>query len=1145
MPINTVSPTENRLRLIGIKTIYGDSDPTTSIGSDMGIPTLYINNSSKDAFLLTSTDPVTWVDVGAISFGKNVLSILDASDAPPGAPGTGDAYLLDSTTTINAGWVTAGATYDDRVEWTGSSWLVQSPSQGDITYVNDVTTFYIYDGSDWILLSGSIVAVTYVSSAVMPKTTDNSYTVPTVWTDTTAKESYILSDVTGSVATWLKLGGNTLGDAQDSVLSIANSTNAPPTEVTGDRYILSSDGAPHADWDGAAQADIVEFDGGVWVARTPTEGTFCEVEDVDTVYIFITAWEKLFQATGATFTTDSGNAVPSATGVLTIAGTSAQGLTTSGASNTVTLTISDASVTQKGVSELATDAEVTAGSDSARTVVCSSLNQKLGAQTQYGIITGGGSTGNLEATAALTNGQIAVGSTGATPVAATPTGGSHLTYTGGAGTFDYDLSSNVDVTAIHGWNGAILENPAITVTSDGATITISLEKTGGGDLTLVFSDEFATLDCTPALTATLTAGTDTVPVLNYIYILQSAKTIMTVSTVSFPSAEHISIATVLCQSAASLQTDQAYKVHQWSDHLIDSNDQGHISHLNAWIRDQHATWKSGVAQTFTITPNGGAADNVIITTASGVVLQLHTHAFPAFSGTPDLYTVNDSGTAYNKVTDMNALLTDSTGASMSAKYFSLVLWGVVSEATGDCKLMVNLPNGSYNTSSLLSLDSSKYADFSIPSAFKGTGFLIAQWNLRHQTAASGTWTSIDEIDLRGFFPNTTSGGTTAIPSEFIDNAFRILDNSDNTKEIAFEASGITTATTRTITMPDQNVDLTPTTGTFQGVDATLTALAAYNTNGLLTQTAADTFTGRTLTGTANQVNIANGDGVSGNPTFSLPQSIDTAATVQFAKLGLGTATVPHGGVGSSLLAIEGANASVVSGPHVQFTTASDDYPLFQILNYQHDDIELMFDSYFDGAANKSSDAGTNFRFRKHADSIKIDGDNGIAQGGTVTFANYFQVNADGAVIMPLQPCFQARPNGDKNDVTGDATNYTIVWDLEIFDQGGDFDGTSTFTAPVVAKYELETSVLMHDLTSSHTTSLGQIITSNRSQNYRWNPANSRGSDTFAGIQYGFITDMDAADTATVTMRVTGGTKVVDIGGSGGTDFSSFSGGIFA
>ena len=55
------------------------------------------------------------------------------------------------------------------------------------------------------------------------------------------------------------------------------------------------------------------------------------------------------------------------------------------------------------------------------------------------------------------------------------------------------------------------------------------------------------------------------------------------------------------------------------------------------------------------------------------------------------------------------------------------------------------------------------------------------------------------------------GGTTVsigeVSGEFDDAVFRIFDNGDNTKQLAFECSGISGSTTRTITMPDADVDL--------------------------------------------------------------------------------------------------------------------------------------------------------------------------------------------------------------------------------------------------------------------------------------------------------------------------------------------------
>jgi len=80
-----------------------------------------------------------------------------------------------------------------------------------------------------------------------------------------------------------------------------------------------------------------------------------------------------------------------------------------------------------------------------------------------------------------------------------------------------------------------------------------------------------------------------------------------------------------------------------------------------------------------------------------------------------------------------------------------------------------------------------------------------------------------------------------------------------------------------------------------GTDATITALSVYNTNGLLTQTAADTFTGRTVTGTANEVTVTNGDGVAGNPTISLPAVIDLGGKTSLEIPNSATPTVDANG----------------------------------------------------------------------------------------------------------------------------------------------------------------------------------------------------------------------------------------------------------
>ena len=66
------------------------------------------------------------------------------------------------------------------------------------------------------------------------------------------------------------------------------------------------------------------------------------------------------------------------------------------------------------------------------------------------------------------------------------------------------------------------------------------------------------------------------------------------------------------------------------------------------------------------------------------------------------------------------------------------------------------------------------------------------------------------------------------------------------------------------------------------------------------------------------------------------------------KLGIGTVSIPHGGVGGGRLSINGADSNVSNGPALQMTTDSDNYPLFTFLPYSHDNIAVYIDGYNEG-----------------------------------------------------------------------------------------------------------------------------------------------------------------------------------------------------
>ncbi len=350
------------------------------------------------------------------------------------------------------------------------------------------------------------------------------------------------------------------------------------------------------------------------------------------------------------------------------------------------------------------------------------------------------------------------------------------------------------------FNSTIAQQFDFKITSNGTVITGSLERTGGGDLTLRFDGEYFDLDCTPALTVTITAGTDTVPIHKHYYILQSTPTIITEGN-DWPTVEHIKISKLNIPSAVRVQTKNVYSNQNINNMnaFVAGDLSGMLAHLGHKIREsvgatypQEGGGLAGAAGGGEYLDVSGGV-TVRFKMDVGVIMQMHDHTFNAVdtSAGDDVLVRNFSGTAWNAISNIYDIVNDNLGASINNRYFNLIVIAIASKEKDF--VMINTPGGSYAVDTQAFEDKDGFDDLTIPIEFKGVATLVCRMTIRK---AASAWVVHQIDDLRGITPASITGST-------ISGGYSDVD-----AIAAVEAAGLSLATTKVITSADEELVFT-------------------------------------------------------------------------------------------------------------------------------------------------------------------------------------------------------------------------------------------------------------------------------------------------------------------------------------------------
>lgn len=261
---------------------------------------------------------------------------------------------------------------------------------------------------------------------------------------------------------------------------------------------------------------------------------------------------------------------------------------------------------------------------------------------------------------------------------------------------------------------------------------------------------------------------------------------------------------------------------------------------------------------------------------------------------------------------------------------------------------------------------------------------------------------------------------------------------------------------------------------------------------------------------------------SGGVTLTGVQGV-AVANKNYVTINTSTGAIGSDAGTSASISITGDSGGALTGTSFTFTGASTGLT-------------------FAGAGSTETLGGTLAIANGGTDATSFTQSNGIVTYNGTRLVNYAgpQINSSGIATNTTQPCFLYTNNADQASVTGDGTIYNVVFSNKIFDNDNNFDGTSTFTAPVTGNYSFQFNLYLENISTAMTNCLIYLTTTGAS--YRFMQESFAPAQFVSGgiylITYSLIAPMSATDTAVLTIRFLNGSKAVTIVGATNAGFTS-------